>query len=75
MSAIKQILILAIPAVIIYAETLPPTAKQCHQIKDKRVECRWICDQKKYKEKKIAEAVSYYKTSKYYKFSSKRKEF
>ena len=36
-----------------------------------RIRCRWVCDKKIYTEQKIAEAVSFYKNSKNYKFSAK----
>lgn len=37
-----------------------------------KIKCRWVCDKKIYKEQKISEAVSFYKNSKYYKFSKKK---
>jgi len=46
------------------------------EIADKRVhrkiQCRWVCDKKLYREKEIAKAVSFYKNSKYYKFEIRK---
>jgi len=36
--------------------------------KKKKIECRWICNEKLYKEQQIAKAISFYKNSKYYHF-------
>jgi hypothetical protein len=41
-------------------------------MQNKKIKCRWVCDKKIYKEQKIAEAISFYKKSKYYKFESKK---
>jgi hypothetical protein len=38
---------------------------------NEKIKCRYVCDKKVYKEQKIAEAVSFYKNSKNYKFSAK----
>lgn len=38
-------------------------------MENERVKCRWVCDKKIYKEQKIAQAISFYKNSKYYKFT------
>ncbi len=35
---------------------------------NKKIKCRWVCDKKVYKEQKIAEAISFYKSSKNYSF-------
>jgi hypothetical protein len=40
-------------------------------MQNKKIKCRWVCDKKIYKEQKIAEAISFYKESKYYKFEKK----
>ncbi len=40
-------------------------------IHNPKIKCRWVCDKKIYKEQKISEAVSFYKHSKYYKFTKK----
>ncbi len=40
-------------------------------MKNKKVKCRWVCDKKLYKEQKIADAISFYKNSKDYKFTKK----
>lgn len=33
-----------------------------------KIKCRYVCDKKIYKEQKIADAISFYKASKEYKF-------
>ena len=40
-------------------------------MKNKKIKCRWVCDKKVYKEQKIADAISFYRDSKNYKFKSK----
>ncbi len=40
-------------------------------MKNKKIQCRWVCDKKLYKEQKIEEAISFYKNSKDYHFSKK----
>jgi len=40
-------------------------------MENKKVKCRWVCDKKLYKEQKIADAISFYKNSKDYKFTKK----
>jgi len=37
-----------------------------------KIKCRWVCDKKLYREQKIAEAISFYKKSHYYKFEKKK---
>lgn len=37
--------------------------------KNKKIKCRMVCDKKIYKEEKIADAISFYKNSKDYKFT------
>jgi len=37
---------------------------------NKKIKCRWVCDIKVYKEQRIAEAISFYKSSKHYEFKS-----
>jgi len=39
-------------------------------MQNKKIKCRWVCDKKLYTEQKIADAVSFYKKSKHYKFKS-----
>ena len=41
-------------------------------MENKKIKCRWVCDKKLYKEQKIADAISFYKNSKDYKFTKKR---
>lgn len=38
-------------------------------MENQKIKCRWVCDKKIYKEQKIAEAISFYKNSKDYKFT------
>ena len=40
-------------------------------MENKKIKCRWVCDKKLYKEQKIADAISFYKNSKDYKFTKK----
>jgi len=40
-------------------------------MENKKIKCRWVCDKKLYKEQKIADAISFYKNSKNYKFTKK----
>jgi hypothetical protein len=37
-------------------------------VKNPKISCRYVCDKKVYKEQEIADAVSFYKSSKEYKF-------
>ena len=38
-------------------------------MENRKIKCRWVCDKKLYKEQKIADAISFYKNSKDYKFT------
>ena len=38
-------------------------------MENKKIKCRLVCDKKIYKEQRIASAISFYKNSKYYKFT------
>jgi len=38
-------------------------------MQNKKIRCRWVCDKKIYTEQKIADAISFYKNSKAYKFT------
>ena len=38
---------------------------------NEKIKCRYVCDKKVYKEQKIYEAVSFYKNSKEYTFTTK----
>jgi hypothetical protein len=46
-----------------------PSKLNCDAMKNEKIKCRWVCDKKIYKEQKIAEAISFYKNSKDYKFT------
>lgn len=37
-------------------------------LKNPKISCRYVCDKKIYKEQEIADAVSFYKSSKEYRF-------
>ncbi|MDQ7068414.1 MAG: hypothetical protein Q9M40_10830 [Sulfurimonas sp.] len=39
-------------------------------MQNKKIKCRWVCDKKVYKEQRIADAISFYRDSKNYKFES-----
>jgi len=39
------------------------TDENTQAMKNKKVRCRYVCDKKIYKEQKIADAISFYKTS------------
>ena len=39
-------------------------------MKNEKIKCRWVCDKKVYKEQKIADAISFYRDNKNYKFKS-----
>jgi hypothetical protein len=45
------------------------TAENEKAMQNEKIKCRWVCDKKIYKEQKIAEAISFYKNSKDYKFN------
>jgi len=50
-------------------------AKTSHEnrmaMENRKIKCRWVCDKKLYKEQKIADAISFYKNSKDYKFTKR----
>jgi len=53
----------------IYESKLSQANKEAMQ--NSKVKCRWVCDKKIYREQKIAEAISFYKKSGYYRFEKK----
>lgn len=79
----KEIFFLLLP-MLIYAQSPFETPKERHfefssfetkqnreaqeAAKNPKVNCRWVCDKKIYKEQKISEAIEFYKNSKLYKF-------
>jgi len=69
----KMMLLLLLPMSLfcehIYGTKLSKSNKKA--TKAPKIKCRWVCDKKAYREKKIAEAISFYKNSKYYKFTKK----
>jgi hypothetical protein len=69
-----KILFFILLALLAQAETIYATKVSKQNIEamhNPKIKCRWVCDKKIYKEQKISEAVSFYKNSKYYKFSKK----
>ncbi len=69
----KKILFLLLPVSLfcehIYDSKLGTANKKA--MDNPKIKCRWVCDKKVYTEQKIAEAISFYKKSKYYKFTKK----
>ncbi len=68
----KKILFLLLPS-LLFCEKIYETKlsiKNRTAMKNEKIKCRWVCDKKIYKEQKIAEAISFYKRSKYYKFDT-----
>jgi hypothetical protein len=67
----KKILFLLLP-MSLFCEHIYDTklSKENHDaLNNPKIKCRWVCDKKIYTEQKIADAISFYKNSKYYKFS------
>ena len=63
---------LLIISVVLFADAtfetkVSPENREAMQ--NKKIKCRWVCDKKLYKEQKIADAISFYKNSKDYKFT------
>jgi hypothetical protein len=48
--------------------TINITDQNSTMTKRSKIECIKICNKKRYREKEIAKAISFYKTSKYYNF-------
>ncbi len=70
----KIIFFILLP-LLIDAETIYATKASKQNVEamhNPKIKCRWVCDKKIYKEQKIAEAISFYKSSKYYKFTKKK---
>jgi len=70
-----KIMLFILLALIAQAETIYATKASKQNIEamhNPKIKCRWVCDKKIYKEQKISEAVSFYKHSKYYKFTKKK---
>ena len=70
-----KIIFFILLALVAHAETIYATKVSKQNIAamhNPKIKCRWVCDKKIYKEQKISEAVSFYKTSKYYKFTKKK---
>ena len=69
----KKILLLLLPMSLfcehIYETKLSKSNKEA--MNNPKIKCRWVCDKRVYNEQKIAEAISFYKNSKYYKFEKK----
>jgi len=67
---ILLILTLTLPLLAekLYEAELSSLNKEAMQ--NKKIKCRLVCDKKLYKEQKIADALSFYKESKNYKFTT-----
>ncbi|QOP40237.1 hypothetical protein FJR03_00160 [Sulfurimonas marina] len=52
----------------IYDSTLSPENKEA--MNNPKIKCRMVCDKKLYRQQEIAEAISFYKRSKEYKFET-----
>ena len=68
----KIILIFILMYTLIFAESIydtQPNKLNKKAMENKKIKCRLVCDKKIYKEQKIASAISFYKNSKYYKFT------
>jgi len=64
----KRILMFLIPT-LLFSEHIHKEQKQkCPKKAEKKINCRWICNKKVYREREIAKAISFYKKSKYYSF-------
>jgi len=71
----KMILLLSLLFSSLFCERLYEkkiSQENISAMKNEKIKCRLVCDKKIYKEQKIADAVSFYKKSKLYKFT---KEF
>ena len=69
----KNIIFILLPS-LIFAETIYATkvsSENKQAMQNAKIKCRLVCDKKIYKEQKISEAVSFYKSSKYYQFTKK----
>ncbi|WP_152183139.1 MULTISPECIES: hypothetical protein [Sulfurimonas] len=70
----KKVLFLLLPS-LLFCEKIYETKLSVENraaMENEKIKCRWVCDKKIYKEQKIAEAISFYKKSKYYKFDTKK---
>jgi len=69
----KKVLFLLLPVALfcehIYKTKLTKANRDA--MENEKIKCRTVCDKKIYKEQKIADAISFYKESKYYKFTKK----
>jgi len=69
----KKVLFLLLPVTLfcehIYNTKL--TKENRDAMENEKIKCRMVCDKKIYKEQRIADAISFYKESKYYKFTKK----
>jgi hypothetical protein len=70
---IKKILFLLLPTLLFCEKIHKTDQSESDSIvhENRKIKCRWICDKRLYREKQIAEAISFYKNSKYYKFNKK----
>jgi len=69
----KKVLFLLLP-IALFSEHIHDTKltkENRDAMENKKIKCRMVCDKKIYKEQKIADAISFYKESKYYKFTKR----
>jgi len=69
-----SLFLLLLTPLSLYAEKIyesKRTQENQEAIQNSKIKCRWVCDKKIYREQKIAEAISFYKKSNYYKFGKK----
>lgn len=70
MIEMKKIMLILLP-VIMFGETIYDTGLSKENKKamnNPKIKCRMVCDKKLYRQQEIAEAISFYKNSKKYKF-------
>jgi hypothetical protein len=73
MLLVKKTFFLLLPSLLCAEKIYEAQLSEANRLamQNKKIKCRLVCDKKLYKEQKIAEAISFYKKSKYYKFEKK----
>ena len=71
MSAIKIGFIILLPS-LLFCEKIYKDPKLHAKTESKKIKCRLVCDKKLHRKQEIAEAISFYERSKYYKFEAKK---
>jgi len=69
----KKVIFLILPSFLLAEKIYDAHFSKANHaaMENKKIKCHWVCDKRLYTEQKIAEAVSFYKHSKYYKFDKK----